>query len=309
MFDFIRERKSGLLLFGITPPKKSTPAEKVAELTAKTIERVSALPVDALILYDIQDEQSRNSETRPFPFIETIDPFYYADTYLNKISVPKIIYRASGKYSPGDFSSWIQNVDIEKYASVFVGSPSQISARAMSLADAYKIRSEKRPDLLTGAVLIPERHSKKNDEHLRMMQKIENGCGFFVTQCVYDLESSRNLLSDYYYESLKRGKPLLPIVFTLTVCGSRQTLDFMRWLGIDVPRWLENDLMHSGDILAESLSACRRIARELCVFCAERGIPYGINIESVSIRRQEIEASLELVKDVKNILDEIKVSG
>jgi hypothetical protein len=309
MFDFIRERRSGFLLFGITPPKKSTPAEKVDELTLKTISRVSSLPIDALILYDIQDEKSRNPEERPFPFMETIDPYYYAERHLKKIQIPKIIYRASGKYSPDDFSSWIESIETEKYASVFVGSPTSVSSRAMSLAEAYQIRSLKRSDLLTGAVLIPERHEKKGDEHLRMMHKIDNGCSFFVTQCVYSSEASKNLLSDYYYESLKHGKPLVPVVFTLTVCGSEQTLNFMKWLGIHVPRWLENDLVHSGDILSKSMEICRQTARDLCVFCAERGIPYGINVESVSIRKQEIEASLDLVKDVKAILDEINVKS
>jgi hypothetical protein len=306
MFDIIRERRSGLLLFGMTPPKKSTPAERLDELTAKTINRIASLPVDGLILYDIQDEQSRNPETRPFPFIETIDPFDYADSYLKEISLPKIVYRATGKYPPDVFSSWLRDVDVSRYASVFVGSPSSVESRAMKLPDAYRIRAERRPDLLTGAVLIPERHEVKGDEHLRMLRKIENGCGFFVTQCVYAAESSKNLLSDYYYESKKIGRPAVPVIFTLTVCGSEQTLSFMKWLGIRVPRWLENDLVHSGDILGESMDACRNIARELCLFCREKGIPYGINVESVSVRKQEIEASLDLVRDIKKILSEIE---
>ena len=301
MFDRIRRRESGLLLFGITPPKINTPAEKVRELTARTVERISSLPVDGLILYDIQDEQTRNPETRPFPFIETIDPYKYADGNLGELSLPKIIYRASGKYSPSEFSGWLKSVDTAKYASVFVGSPSSVSTRAMSLGDAYRIRNTERPDLLTGAVLIPERHAAKGDEHLRMLDKIGKGCSFFVTQCVYDTGSSKNLLSDYYYASREAGKPMMPVIFTLTVCGSRQTLDFMKWLGISVPRWLENDLVHSGDILSESFDICRNVARELCAFCAERGIPWGINVESVSVRRLEIEASLELARDMRRI--------
>ena len=30
----------------------------------------------------------------------------------------------------------------------------------------------------------------------------------------------------------------VPIVFTFSVCGSMKTLEFLRWLGVDVPRWI-----------------------------------------------------------------------
>lgn len=303
MFEKIRRRESGILLFGMTPPKKSTDPGKVNELAGRTVQRISSLPADGLILYDIQDEQSRNPETRPFPFMETIDPYEYADQYLGGIDLPKIIYRASGKYSPAEFSSWMKSVDNAKYASVFVGSPSSVSTRAMSLSEAYGIRNAERPDLLTGGVLIPERHAVKGDEHLRMFEKVRNGCSFFVTQCVYDTGSSKNLLSDYYYASLDGKTPMVPVIFTLTVCGSRQTLDFMKWLGIGVPRWLENDLVRSGDILSESIEICRNVAEELGSFCDGRGIPWGINVESVSVRKLEIEASLELTRDIGKILN------
>jgi hypothetical protein len=38
-------------------------------------------------------------------------------------------------------------------------------------------------------------------------------------------------------------------MLTLTVCGSVETIKFMKWLGISIPRWLENDLSHASDIL------------------------------------------------------------
>ena len=47
------------------------------------------------------------------------------------------------------------------------------------------------------------------------------------------------------------------MIFTLTVCGSVETLKFMKWLGISIPRWLENDLAHASDILETSLAAAR----------------------------------------------------
>jgi len=37
-------------------------------------------------------------------------------------------------------------------------------------------------------------------------------------------------------------------------------------------------------------------------FCLEKGIPIGCNIESVSVRKVEIEASIALAKDIKYIM-------
>jgi len=76
----------------------------------------------------------------------------------------------------------------------------------------------------------------------------------------------------------------------------------MKWLGISIPRWLENDLMNCEDILNKSVSLSKSIFNELMEFCLEKGIPIGCNIESVSVRKVEIEASIALAKDIKYIM-------
>jgi hypothetical protein len=86
----------------------------------------------------------------------------------------------------------------------------------------------------------------------------------------------------------------VPIVFTFSVCGSMKTLEFLRWLGVDVPRWIENDLRHATNPLAASLEQAAATALELVDYCRRIGVPFGLSIESVSIRREEIEASVDL---------------
>jgi len=154
-------------------------------------------------------------------------------------------------------------------------------------------------ELLLGGVTIPERHQSKGDEHLRVFDKIAKGCSFFVSQGVYDVNASKNFLSDYYYYGLEHNIPLVPILFTLTPCGSLKTLQFMKWLGISFPKWLENELMHSSDILEKSVNFSAQIWLELKSFADEKGIPIGCNIESVAIRKVEIDASIDLLKRVR----------
>ncbi|MEV4535231.1 hypothetical protein AB0J82_15510 [Asanoa sp. NPDC049518] len=69
-----------------------------------------------------------------------------------------------------------------------------------------------------------------------------------------------------------------------------------------MPRWLENALVHAEDPLTESLDQCRANARDLADFCRRIGTPFGFNVESVSIRKEEIDASVALAADIGNLL-------
>ena len=294
----IKNRESDIVLYGITPPKKGTSEEKVAEISARQVERLQNLSVDGLVLYDIQDEKSRTDEERPFPFMETLDCYDYSQQHLTNLKIPKIIYRAVGKYSETELSDFLTQAEPSEVLSIFVGAASKSQEVTVSINDAYKIKARTQNDVLLGGVVIPERHQTKGDEHLRVFEKIGQGCKFFVSQGVYDVNASKNFLSDYYYYGKEHNIPLVPILFTLTPCGPSTTLQFMNWLGISIPKWLENDLIHSNDILQRSVDVSEQSYRELKAFADEKGIPVGCNIESVAIRKVEVDASIELLERV-----------
>lgn len=304
LIDKLAHRQGDILLYGITPPKSSHGAEKIAEIAALQMQRLDALAearLDGLVLYDIQDESDRTDLQRPFPYMATLDPLRYAQQELAPLALPKIVYRAVGKYTAADFEADLARLGAGP--AVFVGAASRRQAVHRSLNDAYALRLKRQPALQIGGVAIPERHVANQDEHLRMAAKVEKGCSFFISQCVYDVEATKNLLSDYFYACEASGVPMVPIILTLTPCGSVKTLDFMKWLGISIPRWLENDLVRSGDVLQQSLNACIDHFEELLDYARAKGIPLGCNVESVAIRREEIEASLQLVRDVRALFD------
>jgi methylenetetrahydrofolate reductase-like protein len=290
------------LLFALTPPRSATTAERAQEIADLTVERLAPLDVDGLILYDIDDEADRNPEQRPFPFLPTMDPADYLDRHLRAWRTPVVVYRATAKYTEGELRDWIAAQDAASRMAVFVGAPSRERRVATTLRRAQLLRAEVDPALLLGAVAIPERHTRKGDEHLGLIAKQQAGCSFFVTQVVYDVNAAKNLVSDYAYECRDRGLDPLPIAFTFSVCGSIKTLEFLRWLGVDVPRWIENDLRHADDTLDASLEHAEGAALELISFCRHLDVPFGINVESVSIRRVEIEASVRLAERLRSKL-------
>lgn len=299
----INNKKNNFIFYGLTPPKQSTEADKLLTVAQKQMDRVKDLDIDGLVLYDIQDESSRINAPRPFPFMSTLAPEVYAKDYLSSLDVPKIIYQSIGKFTEDSFKQWMVDYsDLLEYA-VFVGAPSKDQSINFSLNNAYCTKVASDAKFMLGGVTIPERHYIKEDEHLRVAKKIERGCDFFISQCVYNINNTKDFLSDYYYYFKENDLEIKPIIFTLTPCGSKKTLEFLEWLGIDVPKWLKNELMHSHDILSRSIDACKAIAKELILFCREKNMPIGFNIESVAIRKAEIDASIELLKDVKKMLD------
>ncbi|RNL64335.1 5,10-methylenetetrahydrofolate reductase [Nocardioides marmoriginsengisoli] len=298
----VSAREGELLLFSLTPPKESTAPAEVDRIAEVTLERLAGLDLDGLILYDIDDESERNPEARPFPYLPTLDPaVFYADN-LAALDLPVVIYRCVGKYDPADLEGWLAGQDVERVLTVFVGAASRTTEVRTGLAQAHEVRKATRPELLVGGVAIPERHAGGGDEHLRLIRKQGNGCSFFISQVVYDVAAAKDLLSDYVYACRDQGSEPVPVVFTLSVCGSYKTLTFLEWLGVQVPRWLRNELAHSDDTLAVSYEHCVHAAAELAEFARRLRVPFGFNVESVSNRKVEIDASVDLVREVAQLL-------
>jgi len=290
----IAARSGEFLLFAVTPPRLTTSPQEAAEIAQVTLARLRSLAIDGLVLYDIDDESDRNPDERPFPFLPTMDPAEYLARDLAPLEVPAVVYRAVGKYPEDQFRSWPEQQDPSRALTVFVWSSSREKAVLTSLARACELRDELQPKLPLGGVAIAERHARQGDEHLRLIAKQAVGCSFFITQIVYDVNAAKNLISDYHHECAARNLAPVPIVLSFSVCGSLKTLEFLRWLGVAVPRWIENELRHADDTLDASYEQAVATAADLIAFCRRLGVPFGLNVESVSIRKIEIEASVRL---------------
>jgi hypothetical protein len=293
----ILAKSPGICLYGITPPKRAIGDEALQTVVEAQLARISALTVDGLVVYDIEDESSRTDVPRPFPFLPTIDAATYADSMLRELRAPKIIYRPVARFDRGTFESTMhmEAARPDERFTVLVGAPSRAAASAgISLGDAHRIAKELAPSLLVGGIAIAERHGHGFVEHERMIAKMDQGCRFFVTQAVYDVTATKSLISDLAIRLERDGRGPVPMIVTFAPCGSAKTLDFMQWLGIAFPRWLQNDLRRARDILEASVALAIRIGEELFEYAHERGIPLGINVESVSVRKAEIDASVAL---------------
>jgi hypothetical protein len=300
--ELLRRAQHGVLFYGITPPSLTTTSGRADEVAKATLGRLDSVAPDGLIIYDVDAEGDRSPDSRPFPFMPMMDPADFLDRHLSGWTRPVVVYRAVGKYAEADLGRWLTEVDADRVLTVLVGAASRHQAVKTRLTDAYRLHAglDRRPSI--GGVCIAERHLGAGEEHRRMLNKQEDGCDFFVSQICYDLDHSRNLLSDYFYLCRDEGIVPRPVILTLAPCGSMRTLEFMSWLGIDVPRWLHTELTRSHDPLTESYDQCLTNARALIGFCRQLGLPFGINVESLTNRKVEIEASVDLAREIRELL-------
>ena len=178
---------------------------------------------------------------------------------------------------------------------MLVGATSSTQKVRLNLARAYEVAGEFE-NLAVGGVCIAERHAKKGDEPQRMLGKIRLGAKFFISQAIFDADLARKFLED-----CAAAKITEPIFLTFSTAGNPKTLEFIKWLGVSVPGAVEARLNASEDYLAQSCEIIKEIWRELKQFGDENGLNLSANIESVMAKRAEIEASLELAREFRQI--------
>lgn len=299
--DLLARTTDGILLYGLTPPRETTTADEAAGVAAATVDRLRSTRVDGLVLYDVDSEADRTQVPRPFPFMPMMDPARFLDDHLAGWAGPVVVYRAVSKYSVTELEHWLTQADRDRVLTVLVGAASRHQAVRTSLPEAYRLHAGLSDPPRMGGVVIAERHADAGAEHSRMLRKQHAGCEFFVSQVCYDLDRTRDLLSDYVHDCHGQGLDPSPVVLTLAPCGSVKTLEFMTWLGIEVPRWLRAEITR-GDALGVSYEQCLLNARALIACCRRLRLPFGINVESLTNRKLEIDAAIDLVHEIRDML-------
>ncbi|HKZ38614.1 MAG TPA: hypothetical protein VJ184_13230, partial [Chryseolinea sp.] len=68
------------------------------------------------------------------------------------------------------------------------------------------------------------------------------------------------------------------------------------------PQDIKEELKGCSNALVRSTEMAIAIAEDLIQYCQERAIPFGFNIESVATRREEVDASVQLLNTVSELL-------
>ena len=298
--DFTNDLKNPArptFLFGVTPPRDGTTHEKAREILTKFCARSSVLATDGFIVYDIQDEKGRVEADRPFPFRKTLDPSWYGSLFPEIAGKHCIVYKSVVEESVEKFDQWIDTARLEHGHTAFnlVGAPtSKLQYQGPSLEEAGHMTRVK-PHCDFGCVCIAERHGKRN-EAKAMVMKIDWGAEWFISQGVYSAGPIIKLLNDY--GDLCRARGILPkkVIITFAPCGRQKTMTFIKWLGMAVPEEVEQRMFAAESPVLESIEILCEILQTILEQTGGSGVPLGINVESLSIFKEEIDAAHTLFR-------------
>jgi hypothetical protein len=291
--DALKDSSRPSFLFGSTPPREGTTTEKAREACKKFAARSAVLATDGFIVYDIQDEAGRTTMERPFPFRKTMDAAEYASFFPAVSGKQCVVYKCVVEDSIENYDKWLDTACNTYGHNAFnlVGAPtSSREYKGPSLIEAG-LRTVERNNCDFGCVCIAERHTKKGNEDENMMRKVRAGAQWFITQGIFDAAPLVKLLHDYGAACRREGVVPRKIILTFAPCGRPKTMTFIKWLGMQVPADVEKRIMEAENPVDESCVLLNELLLQILEQSAGSGVPLGLNVESLSIFKEEINAA------------------
>ncbi|PDW01394.1 methylenetetrahydrofolate reductase [Candidatus Viridilinea mediisalina] len=295
------------LLYGTTPPRADAPADRVLGAAARLAQRVAGLPLDGLVVYDVQDETSRTAEPRPFPFLPTLEAPNYGKLLHQLVGKPIITYKCIAAETEATWPGWLDHASRQhgvRYLSLVGLASSRDTRSSLALSRATLLAAAHPAGFVLGGVAIAERHSATRSESQRLIAKARHGCSYFISQAVYDAAPTIQLLSDYVRDCAEQGVTPRRIVLDFVPVGRPQTMSFMRWLGIAIPDATARAILDDAAPLSRSLAICRELLQRILDQPYADQLPLGVAVESVSINRAEIGATIELLHILREVAQE-----
>src|SRR5690606_32119955 len=145
----------------------------------KLSSRIRNLPLDGLVVYDVQDEAGRTNEPRPFPFLPTLDSRVYAKILHEQIAHPVVTYKSITGMTAEGWEPWLTETQRDygiNYLSLVGVTSSTIAHNGISLSEATQLAAAHPAQFTLGGVVIAERHSPARPESERILNKTRNGC-------------------------------------------------------------------------------------------------------------------------------------
>jgi hypothetical protein len=304
--DKLLDPANPVLLYGTTPPRAGSDGGAVETAAAKLAARLAPLPLDGVVVYDIQDEAGRTEVPRPFAFAGTVDPRGYSALLAARTGKSTITYKCVGGLDAAGWQAWLDEA-ASAYGVGFlsiVGRPTSGVRYPLALSKAIRLAAAHPAGFTVGGVAIAERHTPERSEAARLLAKGIEGCGYFISQTVYHADASIRLLADYARDCRGAGVSPRRIVLTFAPVGREKTMAFLNWLGVRIPPGTARAILGAANPLAKSIDICTDNLRRILDQPYAHAIPLGINVESVSINKDEIDASIDLVHALHAVLAE-----
>lgn len=286
----------------IPPPRRASPAF-LEEYLSRLADNITKIPgLSAVNIPEIVDENHLGR-----PFYRAHDPRDFSRMLLERIDVEIVINKVVVHLpSHGDFLKWAKE-SVQKFGIrniVLVGGSSHVRAYpGPSVLEAAGIIShlfhaQKLHEGLSGCVTIPSRHKEAE----RLFAKTLAGSFFATTQILYDSVGIKRLLEEY--DRLCKNFNVDPAAILLSFAPLHDAgdLEFVRWLGIDIPDSVEDTVLADEEKADQaSIKFAMKLYKDVAGYAAKNkiSVPIGVNVEEVS--RHNMDAAFKLARTMSSL--------
>ena len=281
--DKVRKPKRPVVVYEILPPREkdgtlNSYAEKISSLLSQT-------HIDAINIPEVHDEDARGK--RPVKNLERAEAREFGKLLQDNVGIEAIVNRVTVHEKAEKQTQWIKETfydyDIENLILVG-GESSKINYSGPSVNETSESITRDlnagRFDFFCGGIAIPSRKVESE----RLLRKGSNGIEFFTTQVLYDSEKIKKMLK--YYDDICKKNKVLPrrILLSFAPVSSNKNIDFLKWLGVEIPKKTEKHLIDVGPgITKESLKIATDVLNDILTSNEKLGItvPIGLNVEHI----------------------------
>ena len=294
--DKISNGKRPVVVYEILPPRIidgtiESYAERISTLLSKT-------HIDAINIPEVHSEETRGD--RPVEEQRRAFPRDFGRIIQDSVGVEVIVNRVTVLEKHNDQREWFRETSEDFGIDNIVlvgGESSQIDYPGPGVSEAAamieEINSEMKRSIFSGGIVLPSREVESE----RMEGKARNGVKFFTTQVLYDSHDICRLLWHYNNSVKERGSKPRRVLLSFAPISTRKNLEFLKWLGVEIPEKTEERLVRSEEGVKErSIEICMELLEEILSYVTENEIivPIGLNVEH--IMTYNFDHSVELLQ-------------
>ena len=299
--DKIKKPQRPVVAYEILPPREkdgtlNAYAETISSLLSQT-------HIDAINIPEVHDEVGRGE--RPVSNQERGEPRKFGMLLQDIVGIEAIVNRVVVHMPLKKQMEWIQET-YSKYEIdnlIIVGGESSKQKYPgptvnESLQKISQDNMHRENSILCGGICIPSRRKESKN----LIRKSECGAEFFTTQVLCDSDNIMKMIKNYQERCDKVNTFPRRILLSFAPVSSQKNIDFLKWLGVEIPKDTERYLNgRPGSMTERSLDVAIEVLNEILSFITNNNlkVPVGLNVEH--IMSYNFQSSVEMLQELANI--------
>ena len=229
--DKIKRPRRPVVVYEILPPREKEGT--LNSYAANISSLLSQTHIDAINIPEVRDEIARGE--RPIKNQLRAEPREFGKLLQDIVGIESIVNRVVVHQNLEKEMIWFEETyhkyEIENLITVG-GESREIKYPGPSVNEALDaIKQNDKLDILCGGISIPSRET----ESLRLIEKSNHGSEFFTTQVLYDSSKIIKMISHYQKRCNELNTFPRRLLLSFAPVSSGKNIDFLKWLGVDIP--------------------------------------------------------------------------